>query len=513
MLRCVLRPTGYQTGVIRNVTCSASASFSSFSLILKKNTSTAPKEEFTLQKYQPKVFSSEEIIKGPDSLIPINVELNYYAPIRHEPTHNDLVCELSLRSYDPENLDFFADFALRAGYYLNIPLSGVIPMKTRRERWTVIKSHFINAKVKENFERRTHKRLIRVYDAHPEVVDIWLSFLSKNAMPAVGVKANVYSQESIGVGKEMENVKLETARDDVPIPKYVHFGNNNNMMVAQRVQELLENPVFKKHLDKDKSVAKPDTTTTRTESTKANTSTSKKPKEASATKEHKPINSEAASDSSRNTKKSKPVETDSKTATVSKNATSSEVIKESKPTMVETVSEVKTTKPVETSTTSKKVESAEFKEVPPIKVEFVDESQPIKNSSKSPESIKESKPVETESNASTISDNSKSKEANKDATPLEVKPAVEAQSIESNPIEVKQNESKPIEPKRTPSNPNEPTHTESKPIESKPIIEVSETIDGESGPKIISTETTETKSKNKESVTKLNKVKDSTETS
>lgn len=200
--------------------------------------------------------------------VPLNVLLNDYEPIRHKPTHGNVVAELHLRAYEPTDLDFFADFTLRAAFYLKMPCSGVIPLKTRRERWTVIRSPFIHAKSKENFERRTHKRVIRVYDTNPEVIEVWLATLSKHAMPGVGMKANVYTHETIDIAQQLEtqqlgkltpeelqqeagsiNQKAELARKAGIDPRDVSFGNEFNGEVASEVLRLLSDPVFKPLLD------------------------------------------------------------------------------------------------------------------------------------------------------------------------------------------------------------------------------------------------------------------------
>lgn len=177
--------------------------------------------------------------------VPLNVVLNNYAPLRYKPENPDreLVCELHARSFDTEDLDFFLDFALRAAFYLKLPITGIAHLPTRRERWTVIRSPFVHAKSKENFERRTHKRVLKVYDANPEVVEVWLATLRKHAMPGVGLKAHVFAFE------EVES--LAEAVKDASVDS-THFGNSANRDVAEAVVELLKDPVFKPLLDQSK---------------------------------------------------------------------------------------------------------------------------------------------------------------------------------------------------------------------------------------------------------------------
>lgn len=174
----------------------------------------------------------------------MNVELNYYAPLRHEKRYGDLVAEIQLRAYDHENLDFLGDFALRAAYYLDIPVSGVFPLPTRRERWTVIRAPFVHAKSKENFLRLTHKRCIKAYDATPEVIDLWVSYLAKHSNAGVGIKVTTYQREALNYHERLDQTDLNSLVKEVEAsPKTA---------VSQRVKELLNDPVFKKHLGKDK---------------------------------------------------------------------------------------------------------------------------------------------------------------------------------------------------------------------------------------------------------------------
>lgn len=89
-----------------------------------------------------------------------------------------------------------------------------MPKKT--ERWTVPRGPFVHKKTQENFERITYKRMIKISDSHPEVVERWLSYLNSNVMPGVGLKANTYSFETIGVGKRMQERRTAAAIEGEP---------------------------------------------------------------------------------------------------------------------------------------------------------------------------------------------------------------------------------------------------------------------------------------------------------
>ncbi|EXJ86475.1 hypothetical protein A1O3_03426 [Capronia epimyces CBS 606.96] len=148
--------------------------------------------------------------------VPPNVLAAYRTPLRHPLTHGVPVAQLQLRSYSVRNLEFYADFAVRAAFYLGLPCTGPAPLPRRRERWTVLKSNFVNKKAQENFERITLKRLVTVFDGQPEVVEVWLAFLRKWQFYGVGMKANVWQWEGLDVAGKMDRdfSALEKELDD-----------------------------------------------------------------------------------------------------------------------------------------------------------------------------------------------------------------------------------------------------------------------------------------------------------
>ncbi|KAL7319440.1 mitochondrial 37S ribosomal protein rsm10 [Mucor circinelloides] len=122
----------------------------------------------------------------------------FQVPKRVAPTHDIPVCNLQMRGYLPQQLDFFADFARRAAFHMGMPCSGTVPLPTQTSRWTVIRSPFVHKKSQENFERKTHKRLLQIKDAHPDVVERWLRYLTMNAPAGIGMRATKIEFESLG---------------------------------------------------------------------------------------------------------------------------------------------------------------------------------------------------------------------------------------------------------------------------------------------------------------------------
>ena len=78
---------------------------------------------------------------------------------------------IRLKAYDYRVLDQstgeIVDTVKRTGAIVN----GPIPLPTRIERYTVLRSPHVNKKSREQFEMRTHKRLIDIYDANARTVE------------------------------------------------------------------------------------------------------------------------------------------------------------------------------------------------------------------------------------------------------------------------------------------------------------------------------------------------------
>ncbi|KAK2039757.1 ribosomal protein S10p/S20e [Colletotrichum somersetense] len=168
---------------------------------------------------------------------PRSVQALYLQPLRREAEYGIPSCDLQLRSYSLRNLEFFADFALRAAYYLKLPAFGPVPLPRITERWTVPRSSFIFKKSQENFERITLRRLVQIRDGNPETVQLWLAFLQKHAYYGIGMKANVWDFDKLGVGKTMDTTDQDTAK--AIETKWSHLVQNRDLNTVEKVEEFL----------------------------------------------------------------------------------------------------------------------------------------------------------------------------------------------------------------------------------------------------------------------------------
>tara|TARA_B100000214_G_C23653532_1_gene484066 strand:+ start:287 stop:595 length:309 start_codon:yes stop_codon:yes gene_type:complete len=78
---------------------------------------------------------------------------------------------IRLKAYDHRVLDTSAKEILETAKRTGADVVGPIPLPTRIEKFTVLRSPHIDKKSREQFEIRTHKRLMDIVDPTPQTVD------------------------------------------------------------------------------------------------------------------------------------------------------------------------------------------------------------------------------------------------------------------------------------------------------------------------------------------------------
>ncbi len=78
---------------------------------------------------------------------------------------------IRLKAYDHRVLDTSAKEILETAKRTGADVVGPIPLPTRIEKFTVLKGPHIDKKSREQFEIRTHKRLMDIIDPTPQTVD------------------------------------------------------------------------------------------------------------------------------------------------------------------------------------------------------------------------------------------------------------------------------------------------------------------------------------------------------
>ena len=85
-----------------------------------------------------------------------------------------------MEAYDHEVLDSAAGEIVETAKRTGAKVSGPVPLPTRVERYTVNRSPHVNKKSREQFEIRTHKRLIEILEPSARTMED----LRKINMPA-----------------------------------------------------------------------------------------------------------------------------------------------------------------------------------------------------------------------------------------------------------------------------------------------------------------------------------------
>lgn len=79
---------------------------------------------------------------------------------------------IRLKAYDHRLLDQSAKRIVETAERAGARVIGPVPLPTRRERFTVMRSPFIDKNSQEHFEIRTHKRLIDIIDPDAKTIDM-----------------------------------------------------------------------------------------------------------------------------------------------------------------------------------------------------------------------------------------------------------------------------------------------------------------------------------------------------
>ena len=78
---------------------------------------------------------------------------------------------IRLKAFDHRILDQSAREIVNTAQRTGATIRGPIPLPTRIEKYTVLRSPHIDKKSREQFEIRTHKRLVDILEPTPEPVD------------------------------------------------------------------------------------------------------------------------------------------------------------------------------------------------------------------------------------------------------------------------------------------------------------------------------------------------------
>jgi len=78
---------------------------------------------------------------------------------------------ICLRAYDHRILDYSTSEIVMTAKRTGASVRGPVPLPNKIERFTVLRSPHIDKKSREQFEMKTHKRLVDIIDCPPQTVD------------------------------------------------------------------------------------------------------------------------------------------------------------------------------------------------------------------------------------------------------------------------------------------------------------------------------------------------------
>ncbi len=78
---------------------------------------------------------------------------------------------IRLKAFDPAVIDQTASEIVRTAQKTGASVRGPIPLPSRRQLYTVLRSPHKDKKSREQFELKTHKRLIDILDSRPQTID------------------------------------------------------------------------------------------------------------------------------------------------------------------------------------------------------------------------------------------------------------------------------------------------------------------------------------------------------
>ena len=87
---------------------------------------------------------------------------------------------IKLRSYDHNLVDKSTAKIVKTVRSTGAVVTGPIPLPTEKQIFTVLRSPHVNKKAREQFQLRTHRRLIEIYSPTQKTVDA----LSKLELPS-----------------------------------------------------------------------------------------------------------------------------------------------------------------------------------------------------------------------------------------------------------------------------------------------------------------------------------------
>src|SRR5438046_10755043 len=115
---------------------------------------------------------------------------------------------IRLKAYDHRILDQSTREIVETAKRTGADVAGPIPLPTTINRWTVLRSPHVDKKSREQFEMRTHQRLIDTLEPTPDAVD---ALPKLDLAPGVAARMKA-SRHPASSGRRREGSVTEDAR-------------------------------------------------------------------------------------------------------------------------------------------------------------------------------------------------------------------------------------------------------------------------------------------------------------
>ncbi len=81
------------------------------------------------------------------------------------------VIKIRLKAYDHRLIDQSAKKIIESVRKSGAEVKGPVPLPTKKEIFTILRSPHVNKDSREQFERRTHKRLIEIVEPNAQTIE------------------------------------------------------------------------------------------------------------------------------------------------------------------------------------------------------------------------------------------------------------------------------------------------------------------------------------------------------
>eukprot|EP00842_Homolaphlyctis_polyrhiza_P001165 jgi/Hompol1/2049/HPOL_002850-RA len=119
----------------------------------------------------------------------------------------------------PDHLDFVAYFARHSAHAMKMPVSDTIHLQTDVRKWWTNRGPFVHGKTKDVFERKTYRRLIQVFDSHPDTVKAWIKHVNESLPAGIDLKVDRWEWEPIGFGASLPQPDVGDKKTHVDLIK------------------------------------------------------------------------------------------------------------------------------------------------------------------------------------------------------------------------------------------------------------------------------------------------------